>query len=215
MSDRMVLLAIYGNPIEAELVRAELEAEGMSNVQLLVPEGDYERASELLAEETDVGREAREDRERDEEAEGATAIREPTAARDDATEIRAAAESPVRDGPAVPPHPGPAEGGEAPADAADEFPADDEREERSVLWTADDVAARAFRAALFGFLICPGLLHLYALWLLIRLPATEGDLSPAGSRKAVAAFVLAILPGVFCVLLVLGLFGACLAGLFR
>src|SRR5262249_20680783 len=89
MSDKMVLLAIYGNPSEAELARSELEAEGirarvmgatsgdlfagmgvgLSNVQLLVPEEDYERATELLAEESDVAREARENREREEERE--------------------------------------------------------------------------------------------------------------------------------------------------
>src|SRR5690242_20709945 len=101
MTDKMVLLGIYGNPIEAELVRAELEAEGIracvlgttsgdlfsgmgvgwSNVQLLVPEGDYERATQLLAEEAEAREYA------DEEAETSS------------TDIRPMVESPIQAAP--------------------------------------------------------------------------------------------------------------------
>src|SRR5690349_21485034 len=117
MSDKMVLLAIYGNPIEAELVRAELEAEGiracvmgatsgdvfagmgvgMSNVQLLVPETDYKRATRLLAEESDVAREARRNRgrKRRRRKKPSAAIKTEGPADSSPTEIRPAAESPV------------------------------------------------------------------------------------------------------------------------
>lgn len=219
MSDKMVLLAIYGNPVEAELARAQLEAEGiraqvtgatsgdlfagmgvgLSNVQLFVPEGDYERATELLAEETDVGREARENREREEERERgrSTAIKEAEAVETDSTDIRPAVESPVQAEPVAPAPPVPAEGDERAGGPDDQFPDDgqddEEREERPVTWTADDIASRAFRAALFGYLTC-GVLHLYALWLIIRLPFVEGELSPAGARKAYAATAMALLP---------------------
>jgi hypothetical protein len=94
--------------------------------------------------------------------------------------------------PAVPPEPaGPnEEAGQFPDDGAD----DEEREQRSLTWTADDVAARALRAALFGYLACPGVLHLYALWLIVNLPFTEGELSPAGARRAYGALALGLLP---------------------
>jgi hypothetical protein len=226
MSDKMVLLAIYGNPIEAELARSELEAEGirarvmgatsgdlfagmgvgLSNVQLLVPEEDYERATELLAEESDVAREARENREREEEREKerSTAFKEAEAGETDSTDIRPASASPVRAEPTPAAPPEPAVGEESTGEPADEFlDQEDEREERSLTWTADDFAARAFRAALFGYFTC-GVLHLYALWLIIRLPFVEGELSPAGARKAYAALALALLPFVILTLIAWG-----------
>jgi hypothetical protein len=163
-------------------------------VQLLVPEGEYERASQMLAEETDVGMEARLNREREEE-ERETAIREAGRGEAESTDIRAVGESPVQAEPTPRARPEPAAEEETEADAAGGLPDDqeeDERDERSVTWTADDIAARAFRAAIFGLLICPGLLHFYALWLVIRLPSAEGELSPAGWRKAIGAMALSL-----------------------
>jgi hypothetical protein len=216
MSDKMVLLAIYGNPIEAELARAELEAEdiracvlgaasgdvfagmgvGVSNVQLLVPEKDYERATRLLAEESDVGREAREGRarERRRRKKRSTAIQGGQDAESGPTDIRPAVESPAQGADSPVP---PAEGEERAEEPTEQWPEaegdDDEREDRPLTWTRDDLATRAFRAALFGYLTC-GLMHAYALWLLGSIPSTEGDLSPAGARKAWAALVLTLLP---------------------
>jgi len=216
MADKMVLLAIYGNPVEAELARSELQAEGiparvmggtsgdlfagmgvgLSNVQLLVPEGDYERATRLLDRESDVGREARENREREAERRRrrSTAIKEPVAAEADSTDIRPADESPVQ-GAADPVAPaGPPEGPE-PADQLPAAEGDDEedREARPLTWTRDDMAVRAFRAALFGYLTL-GLTHAYALWMLSAIPFTEGKLSPGGARRAWAALALTLLP---------------------
>jgi len=241
MADKMVLLAIYGNPVEAELARAELEAEGiragvmgatsgdlfagmgvgMSNVQLFVPEADYERASELLAEESEVAREARENREREQEEEErrrATAIKRADAASSDLTDIRPA-EAPDGAEPPAAAIREPVAGEEGrETDLADPLPDDDEREPRSLTWTADHIATRAFRAALFSYflwmmglvlyfwwwvpLMSPGLpfllaaaaFYLYAIYLMLRLPSAEGELSPAGMRRAYAALGLILLP---------------------
>jgi hypothetical protein len=204
MSDEMVLLAIFGNPVEAELARARLEDEGIraavmgatsgdlfagmgvgvSNVQLLVPAAERERALRVLdAAESALAKELREERERRRREEG----RDGEAS---STDIRPADVSPLQTSPtpAIPPEP--AEG----LDEADGFADDEEREERSLTWTPDDIATRAFRAALFGYITCPGVLHLYALWLILRLPFTEGELSPAGTRKAYAGLALGLLP---------------------
>jgi hypothetical protein len=216
MSDRMVLLAIYGNPVEAELVRGQLEAEGiravvmgttsgdlfagmgigMSNVQLLVPEGDLQRAGDLL--------DATEEDDEFDEDEGSTAIKGEPERKESSTQVRAPLESSLQD--RMPPSDAP------PPESADlppeeEMPPeeDDEREDRSVTWTADDVAARAFRAAIFGFFTC-GLLHVYALWLVIRLPWVEGELSPTGSRKTVAALAISFVPGTLLILFCVGIF---------
>jgi hypothetical protein len=204
MSDRMVLLAIFGNPVEAELARAKLEAEGiraavmgsgsgdlfagmgvgLSNVQLLVPEEDLERATDLL--------DAAEDEDEGEDQDG-TDVKAEAGRKESSTRVRAPLESPLQDSAPAPESP-PPESSDIPPEEEMPPEEDDEREERALIWTADEVAARALRSALFGFLTC-GLLHFYAIWLLLKLPFAEGELSPAGSRKAVAAIVLAVVPG--------------------
>jgi hypothetical protein len=216
MSDKMVLLAIYGNPVEAELARAQLEAAGipaallgatsgglfpglgvgLSNVQLLVPEEQHERAAEVLdLEESMPTQEPRQEREgrRRRRKKQSTDIKEEEPAAPRCTEIRPAAESPVQ--PADNPAPPPVSTGdeEAANDPVEEFTDEQERAERSLTWTPDDMAVRAFRAAIFGYLTC-GVWHLYVFWILVAIPFTEGQLSPAGARKAWAALVLAALP---------------------
>ena len=50
-----------------------------------------------------------------------------------------------------------------------------------------DAAARAFKASIIGVFLCPGVLHLYALWLLRR-PLRDWAMLPSGGRRyAVAA----------------------------
>ncbi|HKI37016.1 MAG TPA: DUF2007 domain-containing protein [Gemmataceae bacterium] len=220
--DKMVLLAIYGNLVEAELARAELQAEGIracvlgatsgdvfagmgvgiSNVQLLVLEGDYERATVLLANESDMAQEARENREweEEEETESSPAIKDAMPPGDDSTDIRPAVESSVQAAPPPAAGAAPDVSEEMRGDLADQLPDDEEREERSLTWTPDDMAVRAFRAALFGYLTC-GVLHLYALWLLSYIPFTEGELSPGGARKAWTALALASWPFLLLIIL--------------
>src|SRR5689334_20966842 len=151
MSDRMVLLAIYGNLVEAELVRAQLEAEGiravvmgatsgdlfagmgvgLSNVQLLVPEGDLQRAGDLL--------EAGEEDEEFDEDEGSTAIKGESERKEPSTQVRPALESLVR-GPAPPPGSAPPESSDLPPEEEMPPEEEDELESRTVTWTADDIA---------------------------------------------------------------------------
>jgi hypothetical protein len=54
----------------------------------------------------------------------------------------------------------------------------------------DDLARRAFRAALFGCLAPCGPFTLYSLWLLLRLSLYPGGLSPAGMRRRQGALLL-------------------------
>jgi hypothetical protein len=61
----------------------------------------------------------------------------------------------------------------------------------------DDLAARACRAAIFGLIILPPLLHLYSLWLLARLAVYPGEVSAAGLRKTCAAIAIDVLALVF------------------
>jgi putative signal transducing protein len=225
MSDRMVLLAIYGNPVEAELVRAQLEAEGiravvmgatsgdlfagmgvgLSNVQILVPEEDRERAGKLL--------DATEDDDEFEEDEGSTAIKGEPEREEPSTGVRPALESLVQE-PAPPPGSPPPESSDLPPEEEMPPEEDDEIKDRTVTWTADDIAARAWRATLFGF-VTFGLLHVVALWLVIRLAWTEGELSPAGSRKVVAALAISLLPGVLFILFCVGVIVQIAASLLR
>jgi hypothetical protein len=223
----MVVLAVFGNTVEAELARARLEDEGiravvmgsgsgdvfagmglgLSNVQLLVPEEDRERAAEALeAAESDLARELREERERlprrpKRRKDRSTAIKEEGAAANPSTDIRPA-ESPAQADPADAPPPAEEAEAEAEESPPEDDGAEDEIESRPVTWTPDDMAERAFRAALFGYFTC-GILHLYALWILAYLPSTEGSLSPAGSRKAWAALALSALPYVAALAIIL------------
>jgi hypothetical protein len=48
----------------------------------------------------------------------------------------------------------------------------------------------AHRAALMGFLACPPLLHVYSLFLLLRVAVFHGDLPPAANRRFYAAFLI-------------------------
>src|SRR5262249_28730997 len=52
---------------------------------------------------------------------------------------------------------------------------------------ADDLASRAYRAAIVGCLILPVVLHLYSGWLLLRLSVLPGKLSPSARRQALLA----------------------------
>ena len=55
----------------------------------------------------------------------------------------------------------------------------------------DDLAKRAFFAALLGFLFCP--LWFYSTWCLLRLLLFPGELSPAGTRHVYVALALNVL----------------------
>ena len=57
----------------------------------------------------------------------------------------------------------------------------------------DKLAARALRAAVLGLVFCPPLLHCYSVWLLARLFTYRGELSSSGMRHMLFAVLLDIL----------------------
>jgi len=54
----------------------------------------------------------------------------------------------------------------------------------------DAAAQRAFRAAIFGMIALPPLLHLYSLYLLVRLDFSELPLGPRAARRVRIAWVI-------------------------
>jgi hypothetical protein len=64
---------------------------------------------------------------------------------------------------------------------ADDFPPESEGER---------LVRYAYRAAVMGILACPPLLHLYSLYLLLRVAVAHGDLPPAANRRFYAAFLI-------------------------
>jgi hypothetical protein len=214
----MVRLTTFSDPVEAELARGRLQGEGIAafvvgeiaagaltwtnnlfgGVQLMVPAEQVERAREVLAAISDeITGEASDDA----SGESSTHVRTlEERSGDSPTEIRAPQETPIRG--LAPPvgalseEASPAQEGEEPAEPGG--PDDDEEtDDRQVVWTPDDWARRALKAAVLGYLILPGLLHLYVLYLLLRLCFTEGELSSGGMWKACAALVLSLLPLAF------------------
>jgi hypothetical protein len=214
MSDEMVTLATFSNPIEAELAKGRLQDAGipaflygdiggsmfagMSNlfgeIRLMVSATHAEEALRVLTDEED---------EEEDEDESSTAIKGEPPRQESSTQVRPPLESPLQDN-APPLETSPQESSEFPPEEGMPPEEDDEREERTVAWTADEVATRALRAAIFGW-FSGGVLAVYALWLLIRLPSAEGELSPTGRRKALLALVIAVLPGTAFLFTVLGL----------
>jgi hypothetical protein len=64
---------------------------------------------------------------------------------------------------------------------------DDDFPEPSV---GDDLAKYALRAAILGLLLCPPLLHIYSVWLLLRMALFHGDVSADSMRKGIAALII-------------------------
>jgi hypothetical protein len=62
--------------------------------------------------------------------------------------------------------------------------------EEAVASPGDDLATRAYRAAVIGLVVLPPLMTLYSLWLLLRLAFHSGHVGSAGTRKAVIAIAL-------------------------
>lgn len=95
----------------------------------------------------------------------------------------------------------------APAPANQQGKGDEEEEEYRITWSADDYAARAWKAAIIGFFALPPVLHFYSLWCLIRLFSMDEDLSPSGTRKLYGALAIDTLVFTFISLLCCGLVG--------
>lgn len=69
--------------------------------------------------------------------------------------------------------------------------ADGKRRKRRRRVSEDDIARRAFRAAIIGIFVCPGAFHVYAIWLVTTLRANR--LTKSGRRSAIAAVVVSAL----------------------
>lgn len=200
MSDKMVTLATFLNPLEAELVVGRLRSEGirvgmfgdtassifagvggLAHVQVLVAEEDYDRALDILESEPELP---------DEEREPNTSIKESGRGEAASSQIRGARISPLQSEPPNVPHEEEVDETiddpelDVPRPGGDEFP----KKPRTLFMTPDTVAHRALLASLFSFMCF--LLGFYSLWLLIGLPFMPGELSRKGTIKAVLALLL-------------------------
>src|SRR5262249_37883050 len=86
-----------------------------------------------------------------------------------------------------------APGGVGPLIAAEEDATFAEDAPQLKTLVCDRLAARALRAAVFGMVAFPPLLHFYALRQLWKLRRAEGAISAAGGRQALGAAVLSVL----------------------
>ncbi|TMQ32726.1 MAG: hypothetical protein E6K70_16985 [Planctomycetota bacterium] len=68
--------------------------------------------------------------------------------------------------------------------------------DRPITWTAEALANRAWRAAVLGLVLFPGMFHLYSLFLLVNMMFKDEEVSPSGMRKVYGALALdlAVLP---------------------
>jgi hypothetical protein len=204
MLEKFVRLATYGNPLEAEMAKNYLEAEGITvlsagaasagafagfgvaNLELHVPASQVEKACDLLeafAEQESTARAELSE-------ENSTAIRE---ASPEWREGDAEIETDVRSGPPPGDLSGGSDGGEFASMPDPELTSDDDSPdgEWSIQATADSVATRAWRAALFGAIGIPfsrlilfsAAFTVYSVWLLAGLASMEQPLSPLGKVK--------------------------------
>lgn len=81
-----------------------------------------------------------------------------------------------------------------------------EEPEPIVISEGEDLAARAFRASLFGiFLLFPPIFHLYSAWLLLKLFRWDGELSDSATTKVLVAMVIDVAVIIFASMIVFGL----------
>lgn len=211
MSDNVVTLATFSTPGEAQMARNMLEDQGikamiadeeligmnwcLSNaiggVKLLVLESQWMQARVALAqhqetlEDDDSGESAEDygDESPEEIDEQITAKPLAKALAEEDME-RQIAQQPMRFG---------------------QEPGLDEPEP-IVISEGEDLAARAFRASLFGmFLLFPPIFHLYSAWLLLKLFRWDGELSDSATTKALIAMVIDIAVIIVASMVVFGL----------
>lgn len=215
MSEQLVTLARFFDPMAAQLVKNRLEAEGIrvfltgdvsggtfpglgaafNSVYVQVFEEDLRQAQAIL--------EATEEAMEDDSSAGSTAITDREAFRDKAAnsatqdaseEIQAASKKTERQEPTetgITREPAPAEQPAASGDDADA---------PLVHWRSDDLATRAWRAVVIamllmslgytlwgGFLLVGLPIHCYSLWLLARLAFMDEDLGGRGTWQLYGA----------------------------
>lgn len=204
MTEKIVSLATYSNPIDAEMVKHYLQDAGITvfsagaeaagafvgldsafaNIELHVPQSQLQQAQEAL-----------------ESFDEQESTAEYNLSNEDDTDIMEGEPdrplSPVkttsqfRSGP-----------------PAEEFAGEDtDREvgsvpgqtvgsedlvgsDASIQWNPDALAARAWRASFLGMIVLPPLLNLYSIWLLIRMAGLDEEPSPAGLRRVYGAIII-------------------------
>jgi len=205
--EKIVRLAWFSDPIEAGLVKNRLEEVGISafisgdiaagafaglgsafaKIELYVPRSCLQRAFSVL--------EKIQTEEYQQDAEDSTAIetRDPPSRVDEHvmaadTHIHA---KPASDSAAD-------EGSEPEIAAAMDQAAPEEVKDldRPITWTAEALANRAWRAAVLGLVLFPGILHLYSLLLLVNMMFKDEEVSPSAMRRVYGALALdlAVLP---------------------
>jgi hypothetical protein len=190
MSDQLVNLATFYDPIEARLAKNYLEGAGIPvllscettalwgmpgivTVQLQVTQDNLERAAMLL--------ESVKNEESVPEEDDSTEIMEQKRMRSPV------AETAIQLPPSRPVHAEDWTQAEAPANPEEEA---EDRLDRSIALTADALAARAFRASIWGLCVLPFFLHLYSVYLLLQLSHLPDELSPKGKRQARIAMAI-------------------------
>ena len=206
--EKIVRLAWFGDPIEAGLVKNRLEEVGISafisgdiaagafaglgsafaKIELYVPRSCLQRAFSVL--------EKIQTEEYHLDAEDSTAIeaRDPPSRPVD--EHVMAAGTHIQ---AAPASDSAADQGSEPEIAAamdQEAPEEVKDLDRPITWTAEALANRAWRAAVLGLVLFPGMFHLYSLFLLVNMMFKDEEVSPSGMRKVYGALALdlAVLP---------------------
>lgn len=189
---KVVVVATFSMPLEAEMARGQLEAEGIparvadedtvtlfnlggafGTVKLMVSEEHLERARAILDELPEpISVPAPTDIEAEESVAGWICAQCDTEVSVDQTRCPSCAAP--RPG-MVRPIPTKAVGSEDDYDPVS---------------PTDVMATHALRAAVFGMVICPPLLQIYSLYLVFQLYTSSDELSPSAARKTTWAFVL-------------------------
>lgn len=181
MPENFVTVATYLSSVEASLARNRLEEAGIpaflsgeemvdmawvlgnavGGIKLQVPETDLEQARAALAEESAADDEPGEDELLQSDSSDPSITTKP-----------------VRQVPS------------AAGEAVERVEGDDEEQDFVNYSAGEELATRAFRAAVFGCFTLPGIFHLYSVYVLFQLGGWDGELSPAGSRRAVTALLI-------------------------
>jgi hypothetical protein len=196
MAEPTVALAAFANPVEAELARNRLEAEGIpaflidtsatnvffgmgiAAVKLYVPEAELERARAILASPGEDPLLRRMNAVAPLPYEDAPAW---TACPDCGSEVSIEFDDCPACGTAVEVHPDP-----LPATAT----AHRRVTEAGKIAREQDLLERAWRAAVMGFVWLPGLFHLYSFGLLLRIAFSPSTTGAVGWKKYLGALTI-------------------------
>jgi hypothetical protein len=205
MPDQIVTLAMFLDTMAAEMAKLRLEAEGIpvalsgdtsgglfaglggafGTIHLQVAERDRKRAETILAE-------MEKDQEEGPGPEDSTAITAQKPEDEDEPEAPALDQDDAiqKEVPAKATAAPPGEVGIAPSLHSRKKHKDDDEAEYAIASGPEEIASRAWRAAVIGLVLFPPVLHVYSIWLLLRLSSISAYLTPAASRKMYGALLI-------------------------